>query len=238
VKRVGFIIPSSNRMVEQEMTRALPDGVTAHIARLRMTGPFERPIDELVPAVTEATSTLDDARCDAIAFHCTANSTGEGRDGEERLLTAMRRAARGAITTTATAIREALETLSARTIALVTPYPRDVTEHETLFFTAAGYRVAAISALDLGGSDAFCSAPPETWEAAVLATQRDDIDAYVLSCANIACFSVIERIERALQRPLVTSNQSILWATLCAAGAARPSGLGRLMAAAPIGQAV
>ena len=60
------------------MTRALPDGVTAHIARLRMTGAFERPIDELVPAVTEATSTLDDARCDAIAFHCTANSTGCG----------------------------------------------------------------------------------------------------------------------------------------------------------------
>jgi maleate isomerase len=229
MKRLGFIIPSSNRMVEQEMTRALPGGVTAHIARLRMTGPFERPIDELMPAVTEATGTLDDARCDAIAFHCTANSTGEGRDGEERLLTAMRRVARGAVTTTATAIRDALESLSARTIALITPYPQAVTEHEALFFSAAGYRVAAVSALDLGGSDAFCGAPPETWETAVLATQRDDIDAYVLSCANIACFSVIEQIERAVRRPLVTSNQSILWATLRAAGAARASGLGQLM---------
>lgn len=229
MKRIGLIIPSSNRMVEQEMVRALPEGATAHVARLRMTGAFERPIDELIPAVIEAAKTLDDARCDSIAFHCTANSTSEGSEGEERLLAALRSAVRGPVTTTATAIREALAALYVRRIALVTPYTRDVTEHEARFFTDSGYTVSAFAALDLGGSDAFCTAPPATWEAALLATQHADVNAYVLSCANIACFSVIERIERALRRPLVTSNQSVLWATLRAAEAPRPRGLGRLM---------
>jgi maleate cis-trans isomerase len=42
---------------------------------------------------------------------------------------------------------------------------------------------------------------------------------------------VIERVERALGKPLVTSNQSVLWATLRAADAARPDGLGTLMLA-------
>jgi maleate cis-trans isomerase len=69
VKRIGLIIPSSNRMVEQEMVRVLPAGVTAHVARLRMTGRFERPIEDLLPAVADAAATLNDARCDAIAFH-------------------------------------------------------------------------------------------------------------------------------------------------------------------------
>jgi maleate isomerase len=231
VKRIGLIIPSSNRMVEQEMVRGLPDGVTAHVARLRMTGRFERSIDELLPAVTEAAATLDDAQCDAIAFHCTANSTSEGKAGEEHLLTAMRAVARGAVTTTATAIREALEVLSARSMALVTPYDRTVTEHEAGFFTEAGYRVAATTALDLGSSDAYCGAPPSLWEETLSANRRDDVDAYVLSCANIACFPVIEDVERALQRPLVTSNQSVLWALLRAAKAPRPTGLGVLMRA-------
>ena len=211
------------------MTRALPNHTTAHIARLRMTGAFERPIAELLPAVVEATGALDDAHCEVIAFHCTANSTGEGEEGEERLLAAMRTAARGTVTTTATAIRQALDVLSARRIALVTPYSREVTEHEAQFFIGAGYAVAACSALDLGGSDAFCAAPPAMWEAALSAARRDDVDAYVLSCANIACFDVIERSERALQRPIVTSNQSVLWATLRAAGAPRLDGLGQLM---------
>jgi maleate isomerase len=141
-------------MVEQEMAPALPQGVTAHVARLRMTGPFERSLDELLPAVVEAAATLADARCDAIAFHCTANSTAEGEDGEQKLLAALRQSSSAAVTTTATAIREALAALSVRRIVLVTPYSQAVTEHEAQFFTAAGYDVAGMSAMSLSGTDA------------------------------------------------------------------------------------
>ena len=53
--RVGLIIPSSNRMVEQEMVHAFPDGIHAHITRLRMTGPNRMGHDQLIPRVEEAT---------------------------------------------------------------------------------------------------------------------------------------------------------------------------------------
>jgi len=229
MKRIGLIIPSSNRMVEQEMVRVLPTGSTAHVARLRMTGAYQKSIDELLPEVVVSASTLGDARCDAIAFHCTANSTNEGEGGEQRLLAALGTSVAVPVTTTATAIREALAALDARRIVLVTPYSQSMTEHEALFFEAAGYDVAAMKALNCAGSDAYCAVPPETWEAVLTDARRDDVDAYVLSCANISCFAVIERIERALQRPLVTSNQSVLWATLRAADAPRPAELGQLM---------
>jgi maleate isomerase len=218
-------------MVEEEMVRALPGGVTAHVARLRMTGAYERPLERLLPDVTAAAATLADARCAAIAFHCTANSTGDGAAGEERLLAALRAGCEVEVTTTATAIRGALDALHARRIVLVTPYDAAVTEHEAQFFVDSGYGVAATHALALGGSDAYCAAPAETWEAALLDARCADADAYLLSCANVACFAVIERVERALGKPLVTSNQSVLWATLRAAGAARPDGLGTLMLA-------
>jgi maleate isomerase len=231
MKRIGLIVPSSNRMVEQEMVRALPAGVTAHVARLRMTGPYERPLERLLPDVTAAAATLADARCAAIAFHCTANSTAEGEEGEERLLAALRAGCSAAVTTTATAIRAALDALRARRIVLVTPYDAPATEREARFFVASGYQVAATVALALGGSDAYCAAPATAWEAVLLDARRADADAYLLSCANVACFEVIERVERALGKPLVTSNQSVLWATLRAADAARPDGLGTLMLA-------
>jgi maleate isomerase len=229
VKRIGLIIPSSNRMVEGEMLRGLPDGVTAHVARLRMTGQFERPIEELLPAVADAAATLNDARCDAIAFHCTANSTSEGNDGEQRLLATMASVTSAAVTTTASAIRAALDILSLRSFALVTPYTQAVTEHEAVYFTDAGYRVTACTALGLAGSDAYCTTPPAVWEETLLAGAREDADGYLLSCANISCFPVIDRIEARLKKPLITSNQSVLWALLRAAQAPRPDGLGALM---------
>lgn len=229
MKRIGLIVPSSNRMVEQEMVRAVPADATAHVARLRMTGAYERPLEQLLPEVTAAAAALDDARCGAIAFHCTANSTAEGEDGEQRLLGALRAGTGAAVTTTATAIRAALDALGARRIVLVTPYTAEATAHEALFFVAAGYAVVAEVALALGGSDAYCAEPAATWEAVLCAAGRDDADAYLLSCANVACFAAIERVERALGKPLVTSNQSVLWAALRAAGAGRPEGLGTLM---------
>ena len=234
VKRIGLIIPSSNRMVEAEMVRAVPTSASAHVARLRMTGPHARPLEQLLPEVTAAAATLADARCDAIGFHCTANSTADGAAGEAQLLDALRSGSAGAaVTTTATAIRAALAAVGARRIALVTPYSRAVTAHEAEFFAAAGHEVVALTARDLAGSDAYCAAPPEAWEAALLETQRDDVDAYVLSCANIACFAIVERAEAALGKPLVTSNQAVLWDALRAASAPRPEHLGRLMALLP-----
>ncbi len=211
------------------MVRALPAGATAHVARLRMTGAFARPLEQVLPEVTAAAATLADARCDAIAFHCTANSTAGGEDGEQRLLAALRAATDAAVTTTATAIRHALAVLGARRIVLITPYTATVTDHEAEFFHAAGSDVVASVAKNLGGSDAYCSTPATVWEAELIAAQRDDADAYVLSCANIACFDVVERVEARLGKPVVTSNQSVLWATLRAADAPRPAHLGRLM---------
>jgi maleate isomerase len=229
LKRIGLIIPSSNRMVEQEMVRVLPDGATAHVARLRMTGSHARPLEALLPDVSAAAATLADAQCDAIAFHCTANSTADGEEGEAQLLAALRVATKAPVTTTATAIRQALEALKARRIVLITPYTPAVTAHEAEFFEDVGCEVVAMNAADLGGSDDYCAALPSMWEATLLGARRDDVDAYVLSCANVACFEIIDRVEAALGKPLVTSNQSVLWATLRAAAAPRPSALGRLM---------
>ena len=52
--RIGFIIPSSNRMVEGEMVLHVPPGVVAHVARLRMTGAHRVTIHTLMPRVAEA----------------------------------------------------------------------------------------------------------------------------------------------------------------------------------------
>ena len=38
--------------------------------------------------------------------------------------------------------------------------------------------------------------------------------AYFISCANIHSIDVIEDLEKALQRPVVTSNQAALWCAL------------------------
>lgn len=231
--RVGLIIPSSNRQVEQEMVRWYPEGVQAHVTRLRMTGEHRLSLDDLLARVGEAAAALDDARCDAVAFHCTANSMEHGLAGEERLLETLQASVRKGFTTTASAVRSALAALGARRIVLITPYDAHTTEEETAFLGAAGYEVVAQHPHALAGSDAYCATPPAYWAEAARRAARPDADVYFLSCANIACLGEIDALERALERPVVTSNQMVLWKTLREAGSRlAPAGLGRLFAAA------
>ena len=212
--RVGLIIPSSNRMVEEEMVKAFPRGISVHVTRLRMTGGNRLAFDQLLPRIEEATRALVDARCDVIAFHCTANSMEGGQDGEQQILATLSRAGAPHATTTITAIQRAFGVLGARRIVLITPYSATTTEHEAEFLRQAGYDVPSAQGFALAGSDAYCATPPQFWRDRAIEAARPDADAYLVSCANISVFGVIKELEARLERPVVTSNQAVIWDAL------------------------
>lgn len=212
--RVGLIIPSSNRIVEQEMVRFFPAGVQPHVARIRMTGRHRIGLDELVSRIADAAGALTDAKCDIVVFHCTATSMEEGPQGEARIAETMKRAGAASVSTTASAITGALDALGARRVVVVTPYGERQTNAEAKFLDAAGYTVLRAVGHRLAGSDAYCAAAPEFWRDRVIEAAHADADAYLLSCANISAFTAIEAMESGLGRPVVTSNQAVVWDAL------------------------
>jgi maleate isomerase len=214
IARVGFIIPSSNRMVEQELVPAFPPTVQAHVTRLRMTGANQVALDRLLPRIEEASRALTDARCDVVVFHCTANSMEAGQSGERQILAALAHSGAPRAITTSTAVQRAFDALEARSIVLITPYGASTTEHEAEFLRRAGYEVLRAVACALDGSDAYCTTPAQFWRDRAIEAARSNADAYFISCANISIFAVIEELEARLDRPIVTSNQAVIWDVL------------------------
>src|SRR6185295_759132 len=93
----------------------------------------------------------------------------------------------------------------------------------------AGYQVIFAKGYALDGSDAYCETPPQFWRDRALEAARAEADAYLISCANIAVLGVVEEIEARLDRPVVTSNQSVIWDTVSRLRATqRTDGAGRL----------
>ena len=231
--RYGMIIPSSNRMAEPHAACYTPPGIVPHAARLRMTGPHFMALDDLLPKVAEAAVMLADAQCDPIAFHCTANSMAEGLAGERRIAQAIVDATGGKATTTAEATMAAFEQLGAKRIVLVSPYTRKNHQHELEFMAEAGIDVVGERNLGLNGSDAYCGMSPDAWVETLTAMKDDRADVYFASCANIRAIEVIEELEARLGRPVVTSNQLIIWRALRLAGINDAiHGLGRLASGA------
>jgi maleate isomerase len=212
-RRVGFIIPSSNRRFEPEASAYLPAALVPHVARVRMTGPSQAAPDVLRPRILDAARCLADARCELIFLHCTALSTELGPKGERELIDAMGEAAGVAAAATGFAIRAAFSALGAKNIAVITPYDEKTTAEEVRYLAACGFRMTDVGFYDLPGTDAFCGTPPAFWLDAVvdLGRRSSGNDAILLSCANIRCLELLKLIELAAGCPVVTSNQAVLW---------------------------
>ncbi len=216
--RYGLIIPSSNRMAEAHAWRYTPIGAQPHITRLRMTGPHAMGLVDLLPRVGEAAAMLADAQCDPVIFHCTANSMAGGVTGEKRITRAIAEATGGKASSTAGASMAALDLLGAKRIVLVSPYTRESHEHELEFMEQAGVEVLGERNLGLTGSDAYCAMPPAEWVEIMAAMKDDRAQVYFVSCANIRATEVIDELEALLGRPVLTSNQLVIWHALRLAG--------------------
>jgi maleate isomerase len=232
--RIGLIVPSSNRMSEAQFHRYAPAGVAVHVARVQMTGRHKKPIAALLDDVGRAASSLGDARCNPVVFHCTGTAMSEGPEGEAALVARAAKDSGASSFSTAQAILEALGALAMRRVVLFSPYPQATNDHERAFLAAHGIEVVRDVALHAGMSDDYIRVPVTRWIELAREHTRERADGFFLSCTNTTQIEAIETIERETGKPAINSNQATLWAALKrmpAVGAVpRIRGLGRLFA--------
>jgi maleate isomerase len=226
--RIGLIIPSANSLTEPQFHRYLPSGVSAHVARLRMAGKFRKPLEDLKPALVEAAEALSDVRPALVVFHCTANSMEKGLAHEATIVDIVEQASGCPTISTAQALTQAFDRVGIKKLVLISPYVKATNEHEVKYLAEAGYTV--VHELGLGlESQAYAKVTPEEWKKVVKENARDDADGYFLSCTNTRMIEAVDDLERDLGKPVVNSNQAVLWTCLNKLGI-RHSGvrLGRL----------
>src|ERR1043166_959380 len=216
--RIGFIIPSSNRMVEPQMTRFMPPGVSPHFTRIGMTNRHKAPLEELLPRITYAAELLADSKCDVIVLQCTGTSMSGGVDMDKRVVVEIEKATKRPSLSTASALNEAFAALKAKRLVFISETKQDDHNKKVAYLREAGYDLVADKAASLAGTDAYCTTPPQFWYGLAMSMRNGTADAYFLSCANIHSIDVIENLERDLGKPVVTSNQAAIWCSLRIAG--------------------
>ena len=227
--RIGLIIPSSNCLAEPQFQKYVPRGVGVHTTRLRMTGKWHKPFNELKDALAEAAAALSDTNPGVIVFNCTANSMEGGLAGEAHVLEVIQKASGCPAITTGQAITEALKLLRLKKLVLISPYIKETNQHEVHYLHEAGFEVIHDLGLGLRGGAQYINVTPERWKEIALENVRPQADGYLLSCTNTTMIEAIEELEQSLKKPVVTSNQAVLWASLRRLNIAQPiPGLGRL----------
>jgi maleate isomerase len=210
--RIGLIIPSVNRMTEPQFNHYAPEGLGIHVARGRVAGEPVRTVAELTDEIAHAAGTLADAHPDLIVFHCTHTSMKEGADGEARIINLIEKTTGIDALSTSSLVNDALRALGLKTLVVLSPYQSNASI--IAYLAAAGFTVVNDVALNCATAAAFETITPRRWVELAKENDRPEADGIFLSCTNTTQIEAVDAIERELGKPVVNSNQAVLWGCL------------------------
>jgi maleate cis-trans isomerase len=234
--RLGVLVPSGNPTIEPELYRMAPGGVTIHFARLEsLAGEpgaadgMERRTLGYLDSVPAAIHSMEALRLGVVALSHAAVSYLSGYAAEPALLDRLAKLSSARPLTAATAIAEALRHLRVRRLALATPYPDVIARAGRAYWRAAGFDIVAHR-----GLPDVTNIYEETEERAYALGRSADspeAEAVLISGTGLPTAGIVERLERDLGKPVVTSQTATLWRALALLGvSARVAGHGRLLA--------
>ncbi len=213
--KIGLIVPANNTVIEPELwslslpdvafyaTRIMAKGNLTGAAVLQMEETVDRAVDELV-----ATGVDVIVYADMVTTFIMDRNWNEIRTAEI--------ADRAAIPCVSawTALRDALERLNITRFAVGTPYPADIHDLVSDYFTDKGYVITADATLDVLSMSEVAKVKPGSIVRVARSISPAPAEAVVFLATDLHTFDILDQMENELALPVLSSNQTILWAAL------------------------
>ncbi len=221
---------ATEQTIEDDVMALRPPGVGMHFTRAAIPDSItNQSLAAQADLLAECAATLlPDGSLDVVCYACTSGSLVIG---EERVFAELRKGAPNAkATSLITGVIRALHALEARSIVVATPYLDEINERERVYLERAGFEVLSIEGLGIERDSDMVRVAPDYITEFALSLDRPDADAIFVSCGALRTLDVVQAIEDRAGKPVVASNQAMIWDTLRLAGIRdRIAGYGRLL---------
>lgn len=233
--KIGVLVPYTNTNLEPDLRLLSPPGATIHAARLggydveeipgadQMAGLGAAPLDEPLRLIAGV-------RPDVVLYGCTSATLTHGPAFDRDLAAKIMAMAGARSITAAGALVAGIKALGLSRVGFASPYLGEINDQAVAFLKAEA--IETVCRADIGrplGNYGQGELTPEEIFKLALRADHPEAQGIVLSCTDMRALEVVERLEVKLQKPVVTSNQAMVFCLMAALGQPRhQAAIGRL----------
>ena len=229
--KVGLIALSTDQTIESDFSNIcnnLP--LDIFINRIHNQNPLTK--ENLLKMQDDLESVahkiLPDEKISAIAYGCTSGTIAIGEEKvKENILLGKPSCY---VTTPVTSAIKAFKKMNIKKIALFTPYPDAVNKTILEYFTKKNIEVSSFASLNLNLDSEFANVDPNYILEISSKLETKNADALFISCTALPVLNILEDLEQIIQKPVLSSNQTLIWDTIRSVRYESPiNGYGKLL---------
>ena len=213
--RIGLIALATDFIIEKDFIKIIKDrDIDFFVNRIECYNPLSKEnLIKMSDKVTDVTKNiLPDENIDCVVYGCTSGTIAVGYDTIEKKVKEAKPKAK--ITTPSTAAIKALKRLNIKKIAIFTPYIKKLNDEILDYFSRQGFDVVTNTYLDIAADYDIGKVDQNFLFEILSKIEIKKADALFISCTALPVLNIIDKLEKKLGKPVITSNQSLIWDTL------------------------
>ena len=213
--RVGLIALATDFMIERDFINIIKDKkIDFFVNRIECYNPLTKEnLIKMSDKVTEVTNNiLPNENIDCIVYGCTSGTIAVGYDTIEEKVKAAKPNAK--LTTPSSAAIKALKKLNVKKLSIFTPYSKILNDEVVEYFSKEGFNITSNNYLDIAADYDIGKVDQKFLYDILSKIDMNDADALFISCTALPVLNIIDNLEKKLNKPVLSSNQTLIWDSL------------------------
>ncbi len=213
--RIGLITLGSDFRIEKDFNNIIYGrDIDLYVNRIHCYNPLtNKTLAKMTEDITEVTKEiLPDQKIDCVAYGCTSGTAAAGYDSIKEKVNLAKPEAR--VTTPITSAVKALKALDIKRISIFTPYTKEINDSVVNFFKKKNIIINSLTYFDID-SDLDIGKVDGKYLFKVLSKiDLKNSDALFISCTALPALSILDQLEKKLNKIVLSSNQTLIWDSL------------------------
>ena len=221
--RIGLITLGSDFRIEKDFNNVIYEkNIDLFVNRIHSHNPLSnKTLVKMAEDITNVTKEiLPGQKLDCVAYGCTSGTVAAGYETIKSKVNLAKPDAK--VTTPITSAIKAIRTLDIKKISIFTPYTKIINNSVVDYFNKEKIIINSLTYLDIA-SDLDIGKVDQHYLFEVLSKiDLEDSDALFVSCTALPVLSIIDKLEKKLNKIVLSSNQTLIWEALNLIGNKEP----------------